>query len=227
VKSRSLLAVLVTLFVACDRVDSPVAPNPTLTPTDAGVAAVGPGGTLYSGRATTVDINVLGLVNKKLCDTGNLPSSGGHITNSLLNHTIPNLLHLKVLYCITKGGNQQSISESSVLEVILLVGGHVIFADALSSMAAARCNNGVASTSGSSSIARLNVNGTAHRISGAPNQIIPLINGYIVVNEQTGFTNPGSASKTVTSLRVVINKPLPQADVKFSRSHADIDCGPA
>jgi hypothetical protein len=95
VKSRTLLAVLATLFVACDRVDSPIAP--TLTPTDAGVAAVGPGGTLYSGRATTVDINVLGIVNKKLCDTGNLPSSGGHITNSLLNHTIPNLLHLKVL----------------------------------------------------------------------------------------------------------------------------------
>lgn len=226
-KSRTLLAVLATLFVACDRVDSPVAPNPTLTPSDAGVAAVGPGGTLYSGRATTVDISVLGIVNKKICDTGNLPSAGGQITNSLLSHTIPNLLHLKVLYCVTKGGNQQSISESSVLEVILLVGGHVIFADALSSMAAARCNGGVASTSGSSAIARLNVDGTPYAITGAPNQTIPLGNGYIIVNEQSGFTNPGSAAKTVTSLHVVINKPLPLADVKISRSHADIDCGPA
>jgi hypothetical protein len=45
-----------------------------------------------------------------------------------------------------------------------------------------------------------------------------------VINQQSSQVTPFSASITVTALRVVINKPIPIADVIISRSHADIDC---
>lgn len=217
--SRNIaVAVLATLFTACDRVENPVAPSSS--PNDGVVPVVGSGAT-YSGRATAVDATI-GVVNTKVCDAGPLPPSGGNFTHSVASAPIPGVLVANVLYCTTSGGNNVARAEAAVAEVRLTSAGNVIWADVLSSMARAQCN-GSASTNGHSHIARLSVNGQGQTITGAPNQTIQLPNnaGYIVINEQTGFVNPGSGSRTVTALRVVLTG---VADFKFARSHADIDC---
>jgi len=215
---RIAVAVLATLFTACDRVENPVAPSSS--PNEGVVSVVGPG-VAYSGRATAVDATV-GVVNTKVCDTGPLPPSGGNITHSVASAPIPGVLVANILYCTTSGSNNVAKSEAAVAEVRLTIAGNVIWADVLSSMARASCN-GSASTNGHSHVARLSVNGQGQAITGSPNQTIQLPNGigYIRINEQSGFVNPGSASKTVTALRVVITG---VADFKFARSHADIDC---
>jgi hypothetical protein len=214
---RIALAVLATLFsTACDRADTPLSPS-----SQSAVGVVTPGPTHYSGRATTIDATVLG-VNTKICDTGPLPSGGGYIHDDVAHWTMPGVLIVNILSCTTKGSNNVALSEASVFELILTVGGNSIFADVLSSYAAAGC--GPPKVSGHSFIKRLNVNGQATRIGTAPNQTIPLPNGYIVINQQSSQVTPFSASITVTALRVVINKPIPIADVIISRSHADIDC---
>jgi hypothetical protein len=216
VNRRTLLAVLGTLVAACDRANLPVAPSAV---NDGGVAVVGPG-VVYSGRGTAIDATVLG-VNQKVCDTGPLPSSGGQIENSVASFN-NGLINAKLLYCYTRGANNQAISEAAVGELILTYPGLSIFADVLSSMAAARCN-GSPSTSGSSAIARLNINGQAVVVRGTPNQTITIPGiGSVILNEQSGFVSPFGGSKTVTALRVIVTGVL---DIKFARSHADIDCG--
>ena len=213
---RITLAVLATLLTACDRADTPLSPSSQST-----VNAVAPGAH-YSGRATTIDATVLG-VNKKICDTGPLPGAGGYIHDDIAHYTIPGVLIVNVLSCTTKGSNNVALSEASVFELILTVGGNSIFADVLSSYAAASCNPGPA-VNAHSFIKRLNVNGQAIRIGTSPNQTIPLPTGYIVINQQQSQVTPFSASVTVSALRIVINKPVPIADITVSRSHADIDC---
>lgn len=218
---RTLLAVLGTLLTACDQTNSPVAPSAV---NDGGVTAVGPGGPVYTARGTAIDATLLGL-NTKISDCNLPPGGGGNIAKNVASHTIPGKLFTKLLYCNAQGQNNQSLAEAGVYELILTVGGNTIFADVLTSMAAARCpqNGGGYTTSGSSHIARLNVNGQAHVVGTAPNHVINLPNGYIVINEQSSFVTPFHAGRTVTALRVVIPGLIP-IDLKFARSQTHIDC---
>jgi hypothetical protein len=63
------------------------------------------------------------------------------------------------------------------------------------------------------------IDGKAIVVSGYPNQVIPLLVGKIIINEQKTTAN----SITVNALHVSI--PL-VADVVISSAHADINCGP-
>lgn len=212
---RIAVAVLGAFLVACDQSTAPIAP-PT---TNDAAAAVGPGTPVYTGRGTAIDATVLGL-NQKVCDVS-VAQTGGSVSNSLAQLVIPGVLSTKVLYCNAQGLNDQALAEAGVYELILTVGGHTIFADVLTSMAAARCPP---ASSGNSSITRLSIDGQATRVGTTPNYVIPLSNGYIVINEQSSFLTPFHAGRTVTALRVVIDKPLPIADIKIARSQAHIDC---
>jgi hypothetical protein len=216
--NRRFLAVLATtLFTACDQATSPVSP---ISPSDEITAAVGPGGFEYSGRATT-EVSVL-LLNKKLCDTGPLPSSGGTLSDHGPNVTIPGLLSAQLFSCFTKGENGAATTEADVFHLSLKLPGYSIFADVLTSMARAACNGEIPYTNGHSHIVRLIVNGQQKTITGAVNQKISLgLGAYLVINEQSKTIGGGSASITVTALHVVVHG---VANIAFSKSHADINC---
>lgn len=214
------VAVLGGFLVACDQATAPVAPSTT---TDGVVQAVTTAGSpVYTARGTAIDGTLLGL-NLKISDCHLPPGPGGNISKNVASYSAPGII-TKLLYCTAIGANGRSVAEAGVYELILTVGGHTIFADVLTSMAKADCPPTGPASYGSSSIARLNVDGTAHRIGTAPNYTIPLHNGYIVVNEHTSFVTPFRAGRTVTALRVVINKPVLIADIKIARSQAQIDC---
>jgi hypothetical protein len=213
------VAVLGGLLVACDQATAPVAPP---TSNEGAVAVVAPGTPVYTARGTAVDATLLSL-NNKISDCNLPPGPGGNIAKNVASYSAPGIFY-KLLYCNAIGGSGRSVAEAGVFEVILTVGGHTIFADVLSSMAKADCPPTGPASYGSSSIARLNVDGTGHRVGTAPNYVIPLPNGYIVVNEQTSFATPFHAGRTVTALRIVINKPIAIADIKIARSQTHIDC---
>lgn len=212
------VAVLGAVFVACDSTTAPIAP-PT---TNDAALAVAPGSPVYTARGTAIDGTLLG-VNLKISDCNLPPGPGGSISKNVASYSATGIF-TKTLYCNAIGANGTSVAEAGVYELILTVGGHTIFADVLTSMAKADCPASGPASYGSSSIARLNVDGTGHRIGTAPNYTIPLNNGYIVVNEQTSFATTFHAGRTVTSLRVVINNPILLADIKFARSQTHIDC---
>jgi len=162
--------------------------------------------TSFSGRATVLQATLLGLPPVVLVDAGPLPPSGGAEEASLLNANVPDLLTAEVLHASTVGQGNASRSEASVAEVSLTVAGNTISAGLLQARAAAVCNNGAASTSGSSDIATLSVNGQTITISGAPNQTVQLPVGKVIINEQS--TGPGAI--TVNALHVIV----PNVDVE-------------
>src|SRR5690242_2358602 len=176
--------------------------------------------TSFSGRATVLQATLLGLPPVVLVDAGPLPPSGGAEEASLLNANVPNLLTAEVLHATTVGKGNASRSEASVAEVSLTVAGNTISAGLLQARAAAVCNNGAASTSGSSEIAALSVNGQTIIVSGAPNQTVQLPVGEVIINEQSG----GPGDITVNALHVIAPG---VANVIVSSAHADIECQPA
>ena len=229
VNRRTLLAVLISLTAACDQATSPTSPvaPSTTTPKDDISGAVG-GGIAYTGQAIALNATILGL-NHRICDTGVRQGGQGAITKSVATYSVPGKLLVKLLYCETNGKPFRSASEAGVAEVILTIGGNVIFADLISSMAQAACPSGVSgagnyTVNGHSFLSRLIINGKAHNVGKAPNTRIPLPNGYIVVNEQSSFITTFHAGKTVTALRIVINFPVPIANVAVATSLAHIDC---
>jgi hypothetical protein len=151
-----------------------------------------------------------------LSDTGPLPSSGGARETSLLNVSNA-LLTAEVLHATTIGMGNNSQSEASVANVSLTAAGHTITADLLMSRAAAVCNSGNASASGSSEILGLSVDGQPITVSGQPNQTISVDGTTIVINEQK--SGPGSI--TVNALHVSSTTVAP-VDVVISSAHADI-----
>lgn len=174
--------------------------------------------TTYSGDATVVQATVLGLPPVTLVQAGPLPPSGGADEASLLEAQVPNLLTAQVLHASTVAQGSQSRSEASVANVALTAGGQSISAAFLMSRAEARCAGGIASTSGSSEIAALTINGQPVNVSGQPNQTITLPNGRVIINEQT---SAGPGDITVNALHVIVDG---VADVVVSSAHADISC---
>jgi hypothetical protein len=174
----------------------------------------------FSGRATVVQATVLGNTIV-LADTGPLPSSGGAEEASLLTANVPGLLDAEVLHASTVGQGNASRAEASAAQLSLTVGGQSISADFLMSRAEARCTSGSASTSGSSELVGLVVNGETISVTGEPNQTIPLPLGVgtIIINEQTG----GPGDITVNALHVIVTG---VADVVIASAHADITCAP-
>ncbi len=174
--------------------------------------------TLFSGQATVVDANVLG-IKTTLADTGPLPESGGAQQTSLLTASVPQLLSAEVLHATTVGQGDRSRSEASVASLTLTVGGNTISADLLMARAMAVCASGSPSSSGSSEIVGLVVNGQTIAVSGQPNQMVALPGGgSIIVNEQTSSR---AGDITVNALHISVPR---AADVVVSSAHADITC---
>ncbi len=185
--------------------------------------------TTFSGRAVAVDATVLGM-RTTVSDTGPLPSSGGALEASLLTVNVPGILTGEVAHATTIGQGDGSRSEASLADANLTVAGHTITADLLMSRALALCQAGNASSSGSSELANLVIDGQAITVSGAPNQTItlPLGAGYVIINEQTSTGSRKSSSITVNALHVVLFDPATGgtlADVILASAHADISCG--
>jgi hypothetical protein len=176
----------------------------------------------FSGQATALRATALGK-SLTFADTGPLPSSGGSQQASLLSASVPGVATAEVLHATTIGQNDSSQSEASVASSTVTAGGNTVSADFLMSRATATCNSdGSSTTSGSSEIVGLTINGQSVNVSGSPNQTITLPNntGAVIVNQRS--TAPGSI--TVNALHVIVTG---VADVVVSSAHADVSHCPS
>jgi hypothetical protein len=160
--------------------------------------------TTYTGEAAVAKVNVLGILNASIQDTGQLPSSGGSLSTELLSLTVPDLLSLNLLSASTDGANNETDSAASVVQVTITAAPAV---------------------SGTSTVVGLKVNGLSVKITGQPNQTIPLLVGSLVINEQISSVvnqpNYTTADMLVNALHLKVGF---LADVIISQSHAGVTC---
>lgn len=175
--------------------------------------------TTYKAHATAVRASVplLGL-NVKLSEAGPLPKTGGFDTSSLLVAAVPKLLYAGLLQSTTIAQGSKSFAESAVANLALGVLGIDVDAELIHSIAKASCRDGDASFYGKSEIVDLRINGKRIAVSGHPNQVVKLLLGKVIINEQVKT----SSGITVNALRVVV---YGVADVVIASATAGIDCG--
>lgn len=178
----------------------------------------------YSGNAFVLKSNVLGVVTNAV-NTGQLPACGGLIQRSLAVVDRRPLFYGTVGTAETRGYIDAATSKSSVLTAALLVSGQVITADVIGSTSKATsyafCNGRPPKVSGSTNLANVVVNGTAVTITGAPNQVVPLLVGSVTFNEQIKVNTAKYGAITVNAVHVRVTG---VADVIVASSHSDIRC---
>jgi hypothetical protein len=179
----------------------------------------------YVGDAAAVKANVLGIINASISATGSLPSTGGELAVSLLDFRVPPTLDLHLLTANTAGENGQTNSQAAIANLTLNVAGIYITASVLDTNANAACYPDHAEVSGGSTIVALKVNGLSVRVTGNPNQTIPLLIGSLIINEQVSkLTSPPdliTADMVVNALHLKVDL---LADVVISNSHAGMVC---
>jgi hypothetical protein len=185
--------------------------------------------TTYSGRATVLKATVGG-VGTTICDTGDLPSSGGCLEASALNASVAGLVTGKVCHASTVGQGHCSRAEASMESVSVTVGLYTINCGFIMTKANATCaEDGTASATGWQEMVACSVNGTGIASNGQPNQEnVNFLGLKIIINEQIMDVDGNCASMTVNGLHIILKDPLlgtVLADVVVCTSHADICCG--
>ena len=179
----------------------------------------------YSGDAAAARVDVLGVVNLSIEDTGPLPPNGGALSTNLLTFQLQPILNLSLLSAATNGSNNQTNSQASVANLSLNVAGIHVTASVLTSNATAFCSASTASVSGDSQVLDLKINGLRVDISTQPNFTINLLVASIVINEQISSVvispTVNSADMTVNALHL---RALGLADVVISSSNAGVSC---
>ena len=128
-------------------------------------------------------LGILGSVTTQgLAQTGSLSGSTDARDASTLAGSIPSLLTAEAIGATTIGYPNEVDSAASLQNLSMTVAGIGISADSV--MAEATMVSGTAG-SGISYISGLAVNGVPISISGAPNQVISILGGQLVINEQT------------------------------------------
>lgn len=171
-----------------------------------------------TGDATAVRATLFGALGllsttTSLSDTGTLAGSTVAREASQVTGSIPSLLGAEVLSASTIAWPNEVDSEASLANLNLSLAGIGITADSV--VAQASQVAGAAGT-GTTTIDNLLVNGVPVAITGAPNQIIAIPGGQLIINEQT-ISSTGTAA--VNALHVTVTG---VADVVIASATAGI-----
>lgn len=171
--------------------------------------------------ATQQGISVLGVttpaLNVTLADTGSLSDTNFALESSSLDGNVPSLLNADTLHAATidsnDGGGEMVSSEASLADLTINVGGNSIGIAFAMAQATAPANS---TPFGNSDIEGLLVNGSPVTVTGAANQIIPIVGGQIVLNEQQIGSN---GALVVNAVHIIIGG---LADVTLASATAGI-----
>jgi hypothetical protein len=175
----------------------------------------------YSGQSFAVK-TVVSSSTTVLADTGALPSSGGTRDASALSGTVPDTLTADTLHASTIGQGDRVRSEASLEVIAVTAGANSIAADLAMSRTMAVSHGNTASVSGVSHISNLVVNGVPVVVTGQPNQVVQLINGQLVINEQTSSVSGDTGTVTVNALHLTLSG---GADLILGSSRAGVVAG--
>jgi hypothetical protein len=186
----------------------------------AGVAPVaGAQSVTYSGRAYGAQVI---LVNPQpnvllFSDTGNLPSSGGSLSATLLTIALGTTLSSHTISASTSGSAGVATSSAHQETVVAFTGQPAqLTADVVEAHSQATCGG----VSGSSVVTGLTFGGNAVVVTGAPNQTVTLgVLATLVINEQIVVS--GAQDITVNALHLTLGT---GEQVILSSAHSDVNC---
>jgi hypothetical protein len=197
-------------------VTDPVTSTVTSTTTDPVTSTATSTTTTVTGQAAAVRATVLNLLGGTtttvLSDTGTLQDTADARDASQITGSVPGLLNGEVLHATTIGWPDQVASGASLAALALNVGGITIGADSVVAEAMALVG---AAGSGASYVANLSINGVPIDVSGDPNQVVSLVGGQLVINEQQ--SSPGGM--VVNALHLTVDG---VADVVIGSANAAI-----
>lgn len=174
----------------------------------------------YSGRAFGARVKLVNPLPTVLMfsDTGNLSSSGGALSATLLQIALAGTLTSNTVTASTSGGSGLAESRASVEDVVILPGHDAeVTAEVVRASSEAVCSG----AAGSSVIVGLTFGGQAITVSGAPNQTVSIPGvATLVINEQ--ITTPGVPAITVNALHLTLVSGL--VEVIVSSAHSDMSC---
>lgn len=181
------------------------------------LSALAQGTTTFSGQATALKANALGIAIT-VGDTAELPSTGGSITRDLASINVLGLVRATALHSATSGSGDSSQSTTHLASVNIL---SLVSATGVATSTTATCNGSTASSSGDAQFASLTVAGQ-QIVNANPNTVISLPLGIaVIINEQTSSGDGGNtAQTTVNALHVT----APGVDIVVGSSHSDITC---
>jgi hypothetical protein len=172
--------------------------------------------TTVTGQAAAVRATVLNLLGGAtttvLSDTGTLQDTADARDASQITGSVPGLLNGEVLKATTVGWPDQVASGASLGALALNVGETTIGADFVVAQAMALLG---AAGSGASYVANLSINGVPIDVSGDPNQVVSLVGGQLIINEQQ--SSPGGM--VVNALHLTVDG---VADVVIGSANAAI-----
>lgn len=173
-----------------------------------------------SGQASAIRASVLGATTT-LADTGRLANEDDALEASALTAEVPFLggaavLHATTISSVYGWDPQDSVaSEASLADLALTVAGNSISAAFVMARALAPVDG---ADVGRTDVEGLSINGTPVWVSGDPNQVVWLLGGRLVINEQIN----SAAGTTVNALHLVVDG---IADVVVASATAGIDSG--
>jgi hypothetical protein len=197
-----------------------------------GVALVSPAlAATYGGDATGAEVTVSATGTTIRAATGTLSISGGMAHAALPSGDIPGSatggavsLAASAMHSAIVGSGGTTRAEASTGGVSLTVSGNQLTTDFVMARSAASCGP---STTGSSELTNLVINGQSITVTGAPNQTVSLPNGTAIINSQTQTLSGAAGELVVIALRVLTHDTLtgqPIADAAVAVADAKIDC---
>ncbi len=169
------------------------------------------------GDASAARVSVLGILGTAmttaLADTGTLSGVNDARDASMVTGSVPSTLSAETLSATTISWVDQVDSEASLANLNMTVAGIGITADLVMAQASQLLG---AAGSGSSILSNLSIDGTPIAVTGAPNQVIWIPGGQVIINEQT-ISPTGTA--VVNALHVAVTG---VADVVIASATAGI-----
>ena len=162
----------------------------------AAATAQTPVGSAEAARVTTFNL-LTGASTTSLASTGALSGVNDARDASMLTGSVPAVLGAEVLRAATIGWADQAFSGASLANLGLSLAGIGISADFVGAEATAVLG---ALGRGVSFIDNLSVNGVPVPVTGAPNQVVSIPGGRLVINEQT----VSMGQTTVNALRATV-----------------------
>jgi hypothetical protein len=146
-----------------------------------------------------------------LADTGTLGSEPRDAT--LPVGSVPSLLSAEALRAVTVGWSDQVVSESSLANLTVVVGGTGISAGVVLARVLAPSD---APATATATVGELAINGVPVIVTGSPNQRIPIPGGQLVINEQIVSTGGTTVNALHASVLGVADVVIASATAGFS-----------
>jgi hypothetical protein len=159
----------------------------------------------FAGEAVALQVIPWGGDSVVLADSGPAPAMGGQRENFVRDAAPMPGVMAHELYAVTLGTAAQNRSQASLDFLDVTLGSHHVTALWVEAEAVATADFLSVPASGKCTLGGLTVDGQLVAITGQANQTITFPDGFLIINEQTGFSSQRFGTLTVNALHLQVD----------------------